>query len=351
MATFWGDILRLLAHSGLQTGGNIATQLIGSYVKPGMEVRETAGKNLLDVLATQTGAPAEAAAETLKEKFGVEWPRATGTGPGGSSEVLGPGGVRLTAPGTTPIPELAPGYEAQKSLVRGVPSLDKLKAGLFQTLSPEEQKIAAFPKETAMDVAKTNLLATLAQRAQEGELNRASRESLARESQDLKRLMIEQQHERLLADVDYKKQNLGLRKQIAESIGGAKKSAEEQRYATQLTKALDDFSLYQDDPRKAIVHAQNFNNIYSVAAKKFPETIGQEYSPYTIKPEVERQLWFNTPPKITPGVKDIGGRVSKKEETVTTIPLTFPRRVRVSGKETIVNSQEEYDALRRGLSK
>ena len=120
MATFWGDILRLLAHSGLQTGGNIATQLIGSYVKPGMEVRETAGKNLLDVLATQTGAPAEAAAETLKEKFGVEWPRATGTGPGGSSEVLGPGGVRLTAPGTTPIPELAPVIKTILSLILSI---------------------------------------------------------------------------------------------------------------------------------------------------------------------------------------------------------------------------------------
>ena len=334
MATFWGDILRLLAHTGFQTAGGIGKELVGSYLKPGMEVRETAGKNLLDVLSTQTGAPAEAAAETLKSRFGVEWPRATGTGPGGSSELLGPGGVKLTAPGTTPLAELAPGYEAQKSLIRGVPSLDKLKAGLFQTLSPEEQKTAAFPKETSLQAARENLMATIFSREGVAKDSLAERQRAAKATEDLRRDMLTQQHDRLLSETDYKREQIKSRNKMIDIIGGAKRTVEEQKYADKLTKALENVTLYQDDPDKAYSHAQNFNSILAVAAKKFPDTIGDEYTPFRLTPRVEGRIW-DTKPTITPGVKEEGGKIGKGPT-----PPEFPKKVPLpEGGEAIKTEQ------------
>ena len=278
MATFWGDILRLLAHSGFQTAGGIGKELVGSYLKPGMAVREAAGKNLLDVLATQTGAPAEAAAETLKSKFGVEWPRATGTGPGGSSELLGPGGferekvVRLTAPGTTPLAELAPGYEAQKRLVRGVPSLDKLKASVIQDMPQREKEIAVAPKDTQMTTELLKQQMAIEARLQDRALDRETKVQLANQHAEITTMlglgMQEIHRGQLQATMDKNKW-------MSVFLSQRALDQDEKTAHTLIGNAV---SKYEDIPidmvEEKVAAANRFNALIDRYKDKYPEAVG-----------------------------------------------------------------------------
>ena len=348
MATFWGDILRILAHTGFQTAGGIGKELVSGYLKPGVEAKEAYLKSLIPTIATAPEPQAEAAAKTFEKATGQKQPRYLAQG-------FIPEGV---APSPTSLMSLTDVNKAREGspygafdvgtvekLVRPLPSLEALKAGLFQTLPPEEQKTAAFPKETSLQAARENLVATILSREGIAKDTLAERERASRAIEDLRRDALTQQHDRLLSETDYKKEQIKSRNKMIDIIGGAKKTIEEQKYEDKLTKALENVTLYQDDPDKAYSHAQNFNSILAVAKTKFPETIGQEYTPFRLTPRVEGRIW-DTKPTITPGVKEEGGK-----GTTTTAPLTFPRRVRVNGEETIVNSQDEYDALKRGLSK
>ncbi len=154
MATIGGDLLRILAHTVLQTGGNIGTQFLSSYLKPGMEIKEAAGKNLLDVI--NAGGPgAEEAAKSLTQDYGVApWPRAPVVNPSGT-EVRSPEGAKLTAPTSTPLAELAPGYTPEMGLVKGILPLDKLKSHVIAGMPQAQKEIAVAPKDTQMLTALT----------------------------------------------------------------------------------------------------------------------------------------------------------------------------------------------------
>ena len=180
MTTLGGDLIRMLAHGGISTLGNVGAQLLANYLKPGMEVRETAGKALLGALGTGTEEEANAAAQTLKENYGVEWPTTMRTNPAGV-EISGPTGAKLTQPRAT-LNDLAPGYEVQRGLVRPAPALEALKSKILTSLTPEEQKTAAFPKERSLEAALINKQMEIEARGAEGALNRESREAIARDS-------------------------------------------------------------------------------------------------------------------------------------------------------------------------
>jgi len=343
MATFWGDILRLLAHTGFQTAGGIGKELVGSYLKPGMEVREAAGKNLLDIVRTQTGAPAEAAAESLAQDYKVKWPRepvVNPLAPQAGTRYLGPEGSRLTALAGAPqskLEELATaGYKPETALVRGKATLDELRTRAVEGAPPEEQRGLLFPREPAL--VEGMLRETGRREDKAAALEERKRASQAIE--DLRRDALTQQHDRLLSETDYKKEQIKSRNKMIDIIGGAKRTVEEQKYADKLTKALENVTLYQDDPDKAYSHAQNFNSILAVAAKKFPDTIGDEYTPFRLTPRVEGRIW-DTKPTITPGVKEEGGTIGKGPT-----PPEFPEKVTLpEGGEAI---RTEHFSLKTG---
>lgn len=132
MATFWGDILRLLAHSGFQTAGNIGSELVSSYLKPGMEAKESYLKSLIPTIATAPESQAEAAAKTFEEATGQKQPRYLAQG-------FTPEGV---APSSTSLMSLADVNEARKGSPYGAFDVGTAEK-LVRPTSTLEQQVAA----------------------------------------------------------------------------------------------------------------------------------------------------------------------------------------------------------------
>lgn len=279
MATLGGDLIRMLAHGGISALGNVGTQLLSNYLKPGMEIREQAGKALLGTLATAgSEEEANAAARALEENYGVKWPTAVRTNPAGV-EILSPQGRKLTVPQGS-VEQLTPDYQVQRGLVRPAAPLEALKSKIFQTLSPEEQKVAAFPKDATLQAARENLLANLALKESEGALNRASREDIARDRMTMQQMIASvqqagQEQARmqtqqwrdflkqnytekigLLRDVNDRRQmegELGKLTSLEAKIVAAKKPEEKRKFMEQAntliksSKALAGYPLWEED--------------------------------------------------------------------------------------------------------
>lgn len=130
MATFGGDLLRILAHGVVGAGTNIGSQLLANYLQPDMlastEAKKELIKGYLNTLSTGSTEEQEAVAPLLEKASGYTLPRAR------TGAVTSPEGAKLTMPETTPISDLAPGYKAQMGLVRPPTSKpEELLAGLL----------------------------------------------------------------------------------------------------------------------------------------------------------------------------------------------------------------------------
>jgi hypothetical protein len=313
-----------------------------------MEVREQAGKALLGTLGTGTDEEANAAAQALEENYGVKWPTAMRTNPAGA-EVVSAEGAKLTAPRTS-LGDLAPGMTPQMGLVRPPLPLEAIKSKILTGLTPEEQKVAAFPKDATLQAARENLIATLALKEQEGALNRSSREDIAKDRLTMQQMIAgmhqagqEQARMQTQQWRDFLKQN------YTEKMALLKDVNERRQMEGELGKltALEGKIVGAKKPEEKKVFMAQANELIknSQALKGYPMWEEDVTVPGT---GVLGSDWFGTKQKVPVGTKLSG---VPKPAATTPAPLTFPRRVLVKGNETIVNSQEEYDALRRGLGK
>lgn len=130
MTTFGGDLLRILAHGGVNTLSNMGSQLLTNYLKPGLDAKTELVKEYINTLRTGSTEEQEAVAPILEKQTGWELPRVAAMNPAGR-EVSSPEGRELTLPTSTPLSELAEGYKPQTRLVRPpAEKLEQLAAGL-----------------------------------------------------------------------------------------------------------------------------------------------------------------------------------------------------------------------------
>jgi hypothetical protein len=136
---FYGDLLKILAHTGLQTGGNILSQSILQPMVESAKTRSTATDALIKAytpgLSTGSEKDQEAIATFMEEASGRKLPRTsipvTNTA---GTEIISPTGAALTAPTTMNLKDLAPGYNevTKMGLVRPpVQKLEELSSGLM----------------------------------------------------------------------------------------------------------------------------------------------------------------------------------------------------------------------------
>jgi len=348
MATLGGDLIRMLAHGGISTLGNVGAQLLSNYLKPGMEVRESAGKALLGTLGTGSEEEANAAARALESDYGVKWPTATRTNPAGV-EVVSPEGAKLTAPRAS-LNDLAPGVTPQMGLVRPAPTLESIKSKILTGLTPEEQKTAAFPKDATLQAARENLIATMALKEQEGALNRASREDISKDRLTMQQMIAgiqqsgqEQARMQTQQWRDFLKQNYTEKMSLLKDVNERRQLEGELGKLTALEGKIT--GAKKPDEKKMFMSQANELIKNSVALKGYPMWEEDVTVPGT---GILGSDWFGTKEKVPVGQKP---SAAPKAAATALVPLTFPRRVLVKGTETIVNSQDEYDALKRGLGK
>lgn len=136
---FWGDMLKMLAHTGLQTGGNVLTQTLLQPMIESARTKSAATDALIKAytpgLSTGSEKDQEAIATFMEEASGKRLPRASvpATNPAGT-EIASPTGAELTAPAGMDLRELAPGYNevTKMQLVRPpISKLEELSTGLM----------------------------------------------------------------------------------------------------------------------------------------------------------------------------------------------------------------------------
>lgn len=182
MGTFGGDLLRILAHGVMNTGTTALGQYLGNVFEQGRAEKLLGAKTALDS-ATYEQDPIrqQEILGQLKDRFNLPMVTNKGFVPVGETPSLSNLGMKkgLTYPEATYQPAEV------KSIVAPVPSLDIMKSRVASSLPLNELKTALFPKDSTLQAARENLLANLAFKGQEGEANRASRESIAQQHNEL----------------------------------------------------------------------------------------------------------------------------------------------------------------------
>ena len=368
MATFMGDLLRLLAHTGFQTAGGIGTQLVSSYLKPGMEVREAAGKNLLDVIRTQTGPEAEAAAESLEQDYRVKWPRTpvvNPLAPQAGTRYTGPEGSRLTALAGVPqskLEELATaGYKPETALVRGKATLEEQAAAeatatgvspleILARLRRADQPRGEFATLANMALEHpdpTIRAAAKAKMEQPSEMMDFRKEVETRQAADAKERRNDamERHQDRLDDLQYRT------RLYAREVDRRGDEEEQNSLRKALTAHEKYVALWKErpPPEDAILEAgRAYKAAREVHIKRFP--ISTEELPPVPREDVGKTwggLGTEYQRPVAPSKKVPGATTGVPTPTT----LTFPRRVKAGGQEIIVNSQEEYDELKRKYTK
>jgi len=276
MATLGGDLIRMLAHGGISTLGNVGAQLLSNYLKPGMEVRELAGKTLLGTLGTGSEEETNAAAQALESDYGVKWPTATRTNPAGV-EVVSPEGAKLTAPRAS-LNDLAPGVTPQMGLVRPAPALEAIKSKILTGLTPEEQKTAAFPKDASLQAALIKAQGDWAVKESEGALNRGSREDIAKTIAGLREDQMAQTKLHQQSIESLQRERLEQQRKVFGLV--VKKVGDENliKHSNLINQAWDDYekaaSSKVKDPNRVAAAVDKYNNLIDVAEQRVPELAG-----------------------------------------------------------------------------
>jgi hypothetical protein len=279
MTTLGGDLIRLLAHAGLSTAGNVGTQLLANYLQPGMQTQTAAGKEFINMMGTN---PNEATAEALKS-YGVDWPRGPVQNAAGT-EVTSPEGVKLTAPRSTPLNELAPGINPTTALIRGAPSSDQVKADIINSL-PLEAKQGILTRDPQMITELAKKQMDLQARAEDHKLSWEERRTAAAQAQgiqlqiaglhtDVTKMLGQQNHEDRMART---RETANRNKLFAGILSGKTRDADEAKAHTLIGNAARDYEAVPISNTDAKVAAANrHNGLLETYGTKYPD-IGMAY--------------------------------------------------------------------------
>lgn len=163
MATLGGDLLRLLARTGLGVVGDIGSELVKNWLRPGVEAKELAIKSMIPIMGSGTSSEQEAAAKTIEDYSGFKWPKAGVENLLNPQErmVTSPEGTKLTAPKSTPLTELAPGYSQEMSFVRPNVKLEDMAAA--EVARSGSSPLGTLYKMKKLDQQKAPTIKTLQQ--------------------------------------------------------------------------------------------------------------------------------------------------------------------------------------------
>ena len=362
MATFIGDLLRILAHTGLQTAGGMGRELMSSYLKPGAEAKEAYLKSLIPTIATAPEAQAESAAKTFEEATGQKQPRYLARG-------FTPEGV---APSPTSLMSLADvnktgmgGYGAYdvgaaEKLVRPTSTLEQQAAAEATSAGISPLEILSRFKRLDQPRGEFATLADMAlyhpnqtiRTAAKAKMEQPSEMMDFRKTQETQRVTDREQArtETMLRH----QENLGLRQQIFQlQIQEATRrgdEAEQKSLGQVLTEHGKYIKSWEGRPvneETILESGRSYNQAREAYAKRYPGNIGMLPPSHT--EETAKTLFGRTEYQrpVAPSKKVPGATTGAPTPTT----LTFPRRVKAGGQEIIVNSQEEYDELKRKYTK
>jgi hypothetical protein len=266
MGSFTGDILRLLAHQGLQTGGQLLGNALAIPMKSKADIQEYSAKQNWEALKTASPEQALSVAARLKELAGGK--DVVAMAPTG--KVLGPTGERLAMtpmPGAPVTPEMGvvqPPISAEQALggyfQRNPKAMDAyvgLKTGATETLAQQhaDEKRGLMIQNKQIQDEANNLLKQQGLAHQEykigmlGELGQAKNEIAIAKMQQL---MQEFDHRKALGTL-------------------TEADKDQQQYLIRLREARDKATSDKIDPKMAVIEGDAHNALLREARDKHPK--------------------------------------------------------------------------------
>ncbi len=291
MGSFVGDMLRMLAHTGMQTGGTLLANMIS---QPMVAERQAQVEKILPTLLNRMGSETDPEmsgeiASRIKDISGIDLrTKLPAINPAGNVEaganptdrgyqINSEAGRSLTAPRSMNLADLAPGETTVPGFIRPTPSLESMKTGALTGKSPQVVFDTIFPKDKSLEAAKFNLAATLEAKAREGEANRASREGIARDALGLKEEMAKDRTDAAKDRIANTQQwRTFLMGQMADKTDEMKRkgaSAEEMRELTQFSTLQNQLGLATGEQKKTIQTQLNtmLDNTKNPMLQQFPK--------------------------------------------------------------------------------
>ena len=341
---FWGDMLKILAHGGVQTGASILGQTVTAPILAQKSMDQEEFKTLLQAAGTAKPEAMSAISERLKELSGRGLPTYTRDVPTGAlttpeGETLAKGTYSLVRPESAGIlaqqgfkPEVAP----KEEFVRPKISVDQVLAGMLGNAapdSPEMQDVMA--KKLGVGLTQAEKIRLAQEDARENRFQQ-TQERLSKQFEQT------QQFHEIMGQglMDFRKAMLNNQIQnqkVTHQLVGNKIEAGARK---QLDSALKDVIKILDTPGykpEALDAAlSKYNALHGSIVAKHPD-LTTDFTPL----ELDK----------VPGMlrREIVKGVRPKQTTVptntTTPAITFPGRFKINGKVQVINSQEEYDRL------
>lgn len=362
MATFAGDLMRILAHGGM----NMGTAALGQYLGnmwAGDRAMDLEGVKVLAEQAKNAPTPdtQQSLLGAMYEKLGMKPPMVTET-KGYASPGLEPS-VGTPKPEDVILKSVSPfGFQG----VPGATAIDKTQiAGPTNTLEALKSKVAAdvmaggtnpaqdllYPKEPTLQAAYIKAKGDWAIRESEGEANRVTQMAIAK-------MVAEGKEEARLATQEHRGAMLGVERDKMEQqrkvFGVLVKrtgDATALKHSADINTAWDDYknalTTSPANPKLVAAAVEKYNKNIELAEQRVPEMAGH-FSPLT--PEYT-QAWHEF--GNTPGTK-LKGYVPTPKSTKGSVLPSVSQQVpgfqgagnyMIKGQKTPVSSQEEYNRL------
>jgi hypothetical protein len=327
MATLGGDLIRLLAHTALQTGGNIGVNYLNNMFTEQAKEKLLGLGESIDAARYETDPnKQQEILGQLKGRIGLPTVTENGFAPVGETPTLGNLGQNKNL--TYPAESYAPA-----SLERIVaPPVTKLNEALAARAAPAigqvspKEALGIATKEPGREAARDNLIATLAAKKYEADLrsddkslDRRQRADAARESNEIKLLLgqgmqqIHLQGQQNAADKN---------KFMATFLSGKTQDADEAKAHTLIGNAANAYNITPMSNVDAKVAAANrFNALIDTYGEKYPDAV----SGYTrLEPKTPESFFGLRGGNVLPGLTPSKGTMNTPTATVPSAPIGDP---------------------------
>jgi len=312
--TFWGNMLELLAATGLNTAAKIGANAITAPIQAKQASQQQVLRSLLPVLSTGSESEREAVAKTIQDLSGVTLPRAEVPLPTTRSLE----GTMLPVPTMEGISEEF--NPTRQALVKPPVGMDQLLGQMVGKMSGEQQaqllglKLGTTPKP--LDVLKLGLAERREGRmANQFQQNQIRMEQMQRENLDWRKSM----GESLIENRRMAIQSQLLNQQILHQLAGDRLEAGAR---AQLDKSLSNLNkLYQDPTTKPAVLEKavgDYNKLHGAVIAKHPD-LANFFTPMNIKME---GLIFKTP-KLESGASETATKTTLSQDVLDQFSVAY----------------------------
>ena len=346
---FYGDLIKILAHTGLQTGGNILTQAIAGPMIADRAMQQEEFKTMLQAAGTAPEEAMPAISNRIKELTGRGLPTYTKDTPTGSlltpeKDLLQKGTFSVLNPKLAATQGFTPELQPKEVYIKPRVSTDQVLAGMIGNdpnaamTNPMVRAKLGLDKWDITPYQREQLALREKGITQTGELTRATQDATATQREEanaIRRDQLNQQLQFHREKLDQQHKMFGL---LSKKLGDANLG----KFSNELGKAYDDIKQierdYPGDVEKLTPGITRYNQMVDAFEQATPDYAGHFTK---FEPEYGKtwgEWWKNQPGTKVKSYKPGTPNATPKASTRPT-PPSLPESIQVEGGMATKTSQ------------